>query len=223
LGGNDLTAYINGKKLARIDIDGNAESIYYPLEKDSTMEMLNYTQSSYLSMWMDDEGKLEKLLLHPKPAGKTIPIPDLTNEEKTLKKFAWYGDIRPVDNNDIFRFYKKKVAPASVSPVETEPVLPTRDSSFVSDTVRLLKDAVPLKDSDNIDSLELTPVTDTIIGFLDESASGKDIRQHTLCKLGKKQLLYVTKPVRRRIPVSGKLCFFNKQAFIEQKNKQKRI
>jgi lipopolysaccharide assembly outer membrane protein LptD (OstA) len=109
LGGNDLKAYFRGKRLEHVDIDGNAESIYYPLEKDGTMEMLNYMKSSYLSFWMNEEGELEKLKLYPPiPAGKVIPIPDLSVEEKTLKKFVWYGDLRPVDKNDIFRFYKKK-------------------------------------------------------------------------------------------------------------------
>lgn len=106
LGGNDLKAYFSGSNIEKIDIDGNAESIFYPMERDSTMLGLNYTQSSYLSIWMK-ESKLDKLKIWPKPTGKLIPIPDLTSEEKTLKKFAWYDEIRPVDKHDIFRFYKK--------------------------------------------------------------------------------------------------------------------
>ncbi|MDR1222840.1 MAG: hypothetical protein LBL07_08190 [Tannerella sp.] len=152
LGGNDLKAYFKGKILERIDIDGNAESIYYPLEKDSTVEMLNYTQSSYLSMWMDVEGKLEKLKIWPKPVGRTVPLPDLTNEEKTLKKFAWYGDLRPVDKQDIFRFYKRKdavVEQPGAPPAEADSTFVVRDFSPVSGTLDLPKDSgtVPLKEA----------------------------------------------------------------------------
>lgn len=105
LGGNDLKAYFLGKDIEHIDIDGNAESVFYPLEKDSAMVGLNYTQSSYLSIWFQ-EGQLDRMKIWPTPTGKMIPIPDLLPEEKTLKKFAWYGDLRPTDRHDIFRFYK---------------------------------------------------------------------------------------------------------------------
>ncbi len=107
LGGNDLKAYFEGRNIDWIDIDGNAESIFYPLEQDSAMLGLNYTQSSYLSIWFD-EGKLDKLKIWPAPTGKMIPIPDITPEQKTLKKFAWYEDLRPTDRYDIFRFYNVK-------------------------------------------------------------------------------------------------------------------
>jgi hypothetical protein len=102
LGGNDLKAYFKGKQIEHIDIDGNAESIFYPLEKDSAMIGLNYTQSSYLSIWLNDN-KLEKLKIWPNPVGKMTPVPDLTPEQKTLKKFAWHSNLRPKDRYDIFR------------------------------------------------------------------------------------------------------------------------
>ena len=114
LGGNDLKAYFEGENIEHIDIDGNAESIFYPLEKDSAMVGLNYTQSSYLSIWFN-EGKLDKLKIWPQPKAKTIPIPDLMPEEKTLEKFAWHGALRPRDKYDIFRFYnQRKASVASV-------------------------------------------------------------------------------------------------------------
>jgi Organic solvent tolerance protein OstA len=131
LGGNDLKAYFEGKNIDHIDIDGNAESIFYPLEEDSTMVGLNYTQSSYLSIWLK-EGKLDKLKIWPSPKGKMIPIPDLSPGDKTLKKFAWYDEIRPKDRYDIFRFYNQRktvVAPAPAEKTEntiiiTDPELP---------------------------------------------------------------------------------------------------
>ena len=121
LGGNDLKAYFNGKNIEHIDIDGNAESLFYPFEEDSTMIGLNYTQSSYLSIWLN-EGKLDKLKIWPSPTGKMVPIPDLTPEQKTLKKFAWYGELRPKDRYDIFRFYNQRKAETTtiLAPVPTE-------------------------------------------------------------------------------------------------------
>jgi hypothetical protein len=107
LGGNDLKAYFEGKNIEHIDIDGNAESIFYPLEQDSTMLGLNYTQSSYLSIWFD-EGKFHGMKIWPSPTGLMTPIPDLTPDQKTLTKFAWHDALRPTDRYDIFRFYNQR-------------------------------------------------------------------------------------------------------------------
>ncbi|MDR2384492.1 MAG: hypothetical protein LBD80_02335 [Tannerella sp.] len=107
LGGNDLKAWFTGKNIEHIDIDGNAESIFYPLEKDSTIVGHNYTQSSYLSIRMK-KGKLDRLKIWPVPKGKMTPIFELLPEQKNLKKFAWHADIRPQDKNDIFRFYTSR-------------------------------------------------------------------------------------------------------------------
>ena len=135
LGGNDLKAYFAGKNIEHINIDGNAESIFLPIDQDRTMIGLNYTQSSYLSIWFR-EGKFNKLKTFPKTDGLMTPIPDLTTEQKTLNKFNWYDELRPVDRFDIFRFYnerkkaKEKVEEEKVEeetepePVEPEPVEP---------------------------------------------------------------------------------------------------
>ncbi|MDR0393630.1 MAG: hypothetical protein LBH77_00570 [Tannerella sp.] len=228
LGGNDLKAYFLGKYLEHVDIDGNAESIYYPLEKDGAIEMLNYTKSSYLSFWMDEEGKFRRLKLYPpNPVGRTTPIPDLSNEDKTLKKFAWYGDLRPVDKNDIFRFYKKKELPVSTSPAGTDSVVPARDSSFISDTLRLPGDtALRIEPEKIADSLTWKPAADTITGFEKEHVC-KDERIFTMryafCEPGAGRLFRAANPVSRRNHAFGKHDFLRRRAFIEQKNKQKQI
>jgi hypothetical protein len=108
LGGNDLKAYFKGENIEHIDIDGNAESIYYLQEKDSTLIGRNYSQSSYLSIWFNEEGQMARLVIWPQPKGQTIPVHLLTQEDKTLKNFEWFGDLRPIDRHDIFRFYKPR-------------------------------------------------------------------------------------------------------------------
>jgi lipopolysaccharide export system protein LptA len=107
LKGRDLYAYFEGKAVRMIYIDGNAETIYYPIEEDNTMTGLNETRSSYLRIWFND-GKLEKLLIWPEPQAKMTPIPDLKPEQKTLKDFYWYDYLRPRDKDDIYRLTERK-------------------------------------------------------------------------------------------------------------------
>ena len=48
LKGNDLKAYFEGQVVNQIDVSGNAESIFFPLEKDGSMVGMNETKSGSL-------------------------------------------------------------------------------------------------------------------------------------------------------------------------------
>ncbi|MCD8137152.1 MAG: hypothetical protein LUH01_14870, partial [Parabacteroides gordonii] len=113
LKGNDLKAYFEGQTVRQIDVEGNAESIYYPLEGDGAKIGLNETKSGFLTIWVK-ENKLEKLKRWPTPLGNLTPIPDLKPEQKTLKDFYWYDYLRPKNKDDIYNVVKKKVEDAPV-------------------------------------------------------------------------------------------------------------
>lgn len=113
LKGNDLKAYFEGQTVRQIDVEGNAESIYYPLEGDGAKIGLNETKSGFLTIWVKDN-KLEKLKIWPTPLGNLTPIPDLKPEQKTLKDFYWYDYLRPKNKDDVYNVVKKKVEDAPV-------------------------------------------------------------------------------------------------------------
>lgn len=119
LKGNDLKAYFEGKQVKQIDVEGNAESLFYPLEGDGAMVGLNETKSGFLSIWVK-ENKLEKLKIWPSPQGTMTPIPDLKPEQKTLKDFYWFDYIRPQNKDDIYQVVKRNVQEA-----------PKRNNKFV--------------------------------------------------------------------------------------------
>lgn len=108
LKGTDLKAYFEGKHVRQIDVSGNAESIFYPLENDGSMVGMNQTQSGYLSIWVK-ENKLERLKIWPNPEGTMTPIPDLRPEQKFLKDFYWFDYLRPKNKEDIYQVKKRKV------------------------------------------------------------------------------------------------------------------
>lgn len=108
LKGNDLKAYFEGKSVRQIDIEGNAESIYYPVEEDGTVIGLNTTKSGFFSIWLN-ENKLDKLMVWPTPDCLLTPLTQLTPDQRTLKDFSWFDYIRPKDKDDIFKVVKKKV------------------------------------------------------------------------------------------------------------------
>ena len=107
LKGNDLKAYFEGQAVHQIDVAGNAESIFYPLEKDGAKVGMNETKSGFLTIWVKDN-KLDKLKIWPSPVGTMTPIPDLKPDPKMLKDFYWFDYLRPKNNDDISEVVKRK-------------------------------------------------------------------------------------------------------------------
>ena len=107
LKGNDLKAYFEGQAVHQIDVAGNAESIFYPLEKDGAKVGMNETKSGFLTIWVKDN-KLDKLKIWPSPVGSMTPIPDLNPDQKMLKDFYWFDYLRPKNRDDIYEVVKRK-------------------------------------------------------------------------------------------------------------------
>lgn len=102
LKGRYLYAYFYDGELYKIYVNGNAETIFYPVENDGAFTMMNKTESSYFTIYMKDR-KLERMVIWPEPKGNTMPLPDLTPEVKFLKSFTNFDYIRPLNKEDIFR------------------------------------------------------------------------------------------------------------------------
>lgn len=111
LKGNDLKAYFDGQVVKRIEVEGNAESVFYPLENDGAKVGLNQTKSGFLTIWVK-ENKLDRLKIWPSPTGSITPIPDLQPDQKMLKDFYWFDYLRPKNKDDIYQVVKKKVEEA---------------------------------------------------------------------------------------------------------------
>ena len=107
LKGNNLKAYFEGQAVHQIDVAGNAESIFYPLEKDGAKVGMNETKSGFLTIWVKDN-KLDKLKIWPSPVGSMTPIPDLKPDQKMLKDFYWFDYLRPKNRDDIYEVVKRK-------------------------------------------------------------------------------------------------------------------
>ncbi|MFV0397831.1 MAG: OstA-like protein [Bacteroidales bacterium] len=110
LSGKDMMVYFNDGELERIDLNGNVETIFYPLEEDSTMIGLNRAVSSFLTMYMKNQ-KLERLKMWPNIEGSLTPLLKIVDENRHLKGFNWYNEIRPTGPEDVFRKPKQVVAP----------------------------------------------------------------------------------------------------------------
>jgi hypothetical protein len=101
-----MTAFFKGGELYHLLVEGNAESLYYLIEKDSTIIGLNKTESSYLSMDIE-KNQIKRLKLWSSTNAVTTPLPQLKPEDSRLKGFVWLDYLRPYGPLDIFRSNKR--------------------------------------------------------------------------------------------------------------------
>lgn len=111
--GRDLVAYFEGGEMIQADIDGNAETIYYPIDNGSFAGR-NKTESSFFSISVRDR-KPYKIKTWPASNGTILPLPDLSPEDKFLKGFVDFDYLRPQNKDDIF--VKKNRKAEDVTPV----------------------------------------------------------------------------------------------------------
>jgi len=112
LSGRDMTAFFRNGDLYHVLVEGNAESLYYLVEKDSTIIGLNKTESAYLSMDIENE-QIERLKLWSSTTAVTTPLPQLKPEDSRLKGFVWLDYLRPTGPNDIFRSNERRSSEAT--------------------------------------------------------------------------------------------------------------
>lgn len=110
LAGKELWAFFKEKEVRQVDVNGNVQSIFYPIDSDSIMIGLNQAESSYLRLFTKNR-KVEKLIMWPSPIGSLTPMNQIKSDQKYLKNYRWYSDIRPLSKTDIFRKTATKAEP----------------------------------------------------------------------------------------------------------------
>ncbi|MFB9864033.1 OstA-like protein [Rufibacter immobilis] len=110
--GRRMNAYFADGKIRRIDVNGNAESLYFALQGDSATMGMNRALSSDMRMMFQD-GQVQYITFLEQPDAKLIPLHELEDPDKRLKGFVWRSDEKPSRAYVLEkRTGKKKAAPA---------------------------------------------------------------------------------------------------------------
>ena len=106
--GKEMKAYFEGGEMKQVDVIGTVRLVYYPMEKDSTLLGLNSSETSQLSMFLENR-KLKKMTMSPKSSGTLYPMTQIPPEKMKLDNFAWFDYVRPQSKEDIFNWRGKGV------------------------------------------------------------------------------------------------------------------
>jgi lipopolysaccharide export system protein LptA len=106
ISGKLLLGYIYNNALKKIEVNGNAITLYYLKNKDHYSGM-NKLESSKINVYLL-KGKIDSISFFPKPEGKTIPLKDLTPDEAMLKGFLWRESEKPKNRFDLYPLDEKR-------------------------------------------------------------------------------------------------------------------
>jgi lipopolysaccharide export system protein LptA len=107
LSGKEIIAHVDSGELKKVNVNGNAETIYYPVdEKDSTIIGLNKTQSSYVVMYLKNK-KADRIVMTSASTGIMYPLGQLSGGDLYLKNFFWLDKQRPKNKKDLFLVFAK--------------------------------------------------------------------------------------------------------------------
>jgi lipopolysaccharide export system protein LptA len=101
--GKSMTGYISKNKLRKIDVDGNGQSNYYAHDDKGEIIGLNKAEGSNITIYMNDDGKVKKIVFIKSPDGELKPMADIAEGDKLLPGFTWQEELRPKNKEDIFR------------------------------------------------------------------------------------------------------------------------
>ena len=99
--GKEMKAFFKNGEMNQVDVIGSVRLVYYPMEKDSTYIGMNISETSQLSMFIENR-KLKKMIMSPKSNGTLYPMSQIPSDKKRLDNFAWFDYVRPLNKNDIF-------------------------------------------------------------------------------------------------------------------------
>lgn len=120
--GKKMIGFINGQDLYKIDVNGNGQSIYYPLDGDNFMG-INKAESSKITLYLK-ENMIKRITFSGAPDGSMNPLPENVSSETRLEGFDWREEERPASRYDIFGNQSAESQPSALPDSEIDMVLP---------------------------------------------------------------------------------------------------
>ena len=102
LSGKESMAYLKNNKLTRVDMLGEAISIYYSKDEKDALVGVNKAKGNAMTIFMKSNKKVDKIVMTPDSEGILYPPLRVPEEEKRLSNFKWLEDQRSKSKEDIF-------------------------------------------------------------------------------------------------------------------------
>lgn len=109
VGGTIMNAYFDSTQIRKVDIEGNAKTIYFLEEEDEgdtvivvERKGMNRLYSSNITLRFE-KGDIETATYRNKPDGIIYPMNDIDKKEERVEQFKWSVEDRPLSWQQIMR------------------------------------------------------------------------------------------------------------------------
>ncbi len=100
--GKIMVGFVHNNEIDQIDVDGSAQSIYYPKDKKNILGV-NKAECSNMTLYMKKR-KVQKIIMRVSPTGEMNPIKLILNKKLKLDGFYWLDIYRPKNKFEIFNW-----------------------------------------------------------------------------------------------------------------------
>ena len=100
--GKNMVAYFVRNELSKINVVGNAQTVYYVREEDGYLIGVDLAMSSSMTIRIKNS-EIQAISYKSSVDEDMFPENELTENETTLKDFSWQKELRPINKMDIFR------------------------------------------------------------------------------------------------------------------------
>lgn len=119
LSGKEMKAFIIDGQVKRVEVSGNAETVFFPRDDDSVYVGVNKSQSSYVTMFLENN-KIHHVLFTTITNGTLYPLDQIERKDTYLLGFFWAHQERPRSPQDIFNRPRRTARPTQKALSATE-------------------------------------------------------------------------------------------------------
>ncbi len=99
--GKNMVAFFTRNELSSINVDGNAQTVYYVREDDGYLIGINLAEASTMKIRVKDN-EVKNISYQSSPEETMYPEKQISNKQTILKGFSWQQYLRPLKKEDIF-------------------------------------------------------------------------------------------------------------------------
>ena len=127
--GKNIIARFREEELREMEVNGNAESVYYALDEGGAYVGVNETICSDMLLYFGNN-EVEQIKFFSQPKAKLHPMKQVDHNSLQMEGFNWETKFRPFTFDDLFAdwpprpIYRPVPPPSLVSPPEPESVAP---------------------------------------------------------------------------------------------------
>jgi lipopolysaccharide export system protein LptA len=126
--GRNMMAYFRDNKMRRVDVLGNAESIFYALDGDTVTTGMNRVLSANMRLLFVDS-KLNKISVLTNPDARFIPPHELKPDDERLKGYTWRAKERPTRRQVLGKQFDDRPAKRKPTKKKAKPVVKPKSKS----------------------------------------------------------------------------------------------